>query len=210
MRRKWITAIPALALALSMVGCGGGEETTVSGMVVSVEGSVVTLMEMSENMQGGFGGMFQDGERPERPEGSEDFTRPEGMEDFSIPEDFDFENFNPEDMPEGFDPENKPEGFGGMFPGGEMPEDGERPQMPENGEMPDRGPMGSVEGMGETSAIDVADAHISVEIDGVKASGSMSDLVPGAFVTITLDGKGNATYVLVSSSGFFGGFAPSI
>ena len=141
MRRKWITAIPALALALSMAGCGGGEETTVSGMVVSVEGSVVTLMEMSENMQGGFGGMFQGGEQPERPEGSEDFTRPEGMEDFTIPEDFDFENFDPENMPEGFDPENKPEGFGGMFPGGEMPEGGERPQMPENGEMPDRGSL---------------------------------------------------------------------
>ena len=197
MRRKWITAIPALALALSMAGCGGGEETTVSGMVVSVEGSVVTLMEMSENMQGGFGGMFQGGEQPERPEGSEDFTRPEGMEDFTIPEDFDFENFDPENMPEGFDPENIPEGFGGMFQGGEMP---------------DRGSFGgSFEGMGETSAIDVADAHISVEIDGGKASGSMSDLTPGAFVTITLDGNGNATYVLVSASaGFFGGFTPSI
>ena len=57
----------------------------------------------------------------------------------------------------------------------------------------------------ETKEVDISKAHISVEIDGGKASGSMEDLRPGVTVTITLNSKGQATYVLVSSQSFFGG-----
>ena len=58
---------------------------------------------------------------------------------------------------------------------------------------------------GETKQVDIANAHISVEIDGGKASGSMEDITAGVFVTITLNGKGEATYVLVSANSGFGG-----
>ena len=57
----------------------------------------------------------------------------------------------------------------------------------------------------ETKDVDIGDAHISVEIDGGKASGSISDIEAGTFVTITMNGKGEVTNVLVSSQSFFGG-----
>ena len=38
-----------------------------------------------------------------------------------------------------------------------------------------------------------------------KESGSMENIQPGTFVTITVNGKGKVTYVLVSSQSFFGG-----
>ena len=60
----------------------------------------------------------------------------------------------------------------------------------------------------ETKDVDIGDAHISVEIDGGKASGSMDDIKAGAFVTITINGKGEVTNVLVSSRSSFGGGNP--
>ena len=175
--KKWIAMVAILAMVLTLTACGGGEEKTVTGMVMSVEGTVVSLMEM-----GDFGGR---GEMPERPEGMEDFPKPEDMEDFTMPEDFDPENFDPEKMEE----------FG----------QGEGPRMTPNGEMPDRENFGE---MGEVTTLDLANGHISIEIDGGKESGSMDNIVPGTMVTVTVDGKGSATYVLVTQSfGFiFGGF----
>lgn len=90
--------------------------------------------------------------------------------------------------------------------------------MPENGEMPDFGGEngGMRPGFGnfsedmETTDVDIANAHISVEIDGGKASGSMDDIKAGTFVTITMNGKGEVTNVLVSAqSGFGGGRRPT-
>ena len=214
MKKNWIAILCILAMMLCLAGCGGGEETTVSGMVVSLDGSVVTLMEMNgsmENFGGGFSSMFENGEMPTRPEGGEDRPRPEGMEDFTIPEDFDFENFDPENMPEGFDGQGMPGGYGGedrpegFDPGsfGGMP-GGERPQMDgEGGEIPN---WGGMNGMGETTTVDISNARIGVEIEGGKESGSPDNVTPGAMVTITLSPKGEATYVLVSQSMGFGGF----
>ena len=191
MMKKWIVILAVLTMILSLTACGG-EESTVTGMVVSVDGTTISLMEM----EGGFDGrmpMGEKGEMPTRPEGMEDFN-PEDMEDFTIPEgmenfdpekmeDFNFEDFNPEDMPEGFGPG----GFG----------EGEPPEKPAEGERPQ---------MAEATNIDIASAHISLEIEGGKESGSMSNIVPGAFVTVTLSPRGEATYVLVSPSMGFGGF----
>ena len=59
---------------------------------------------------------------------------------------------------------------------------------------------GKLEDM-ETTEIDIANAHISVEIYGGKESGTLDSITRGSMVTITLDKKGNATYVLVTSSG---------
>ena len=108
---------------------------------------------------------------------------------------------------------------GGQMPqwSGEMPEGGQMPQwsgqMPEGGNIPGFSGEGQMPSFGnfssnmETKTVDIGDAHISVEIDGGKASGSTDDLTPGAVVTITLNAKGQATYILVSqSSGFMGGF----
>ena len=175
MKKNWIAALCALALVLSMAGCSGGEETTVTGMVVSLEGSVVTLMETDGTM---------DFSQMQRPEGMGNFD-PESFEG-TMPEGFQGMmggfpgGFNGQ-MPEDFDPESLPEdfeGFQGGFPGGW------------GGEMPE----------GETKEIDLANAHISVEIEGGKEGGSLESLTPGSFVTVTINAKGQATYVLVSQN----------
>ena len=197
MKQKFLAMFIAFAMILSLAACGAGEETTMTGMVVSVNGTTVSLVEMdAENM----GSMdFAEGERPEMPE---DMQMPEGMEEFG--------DFNPEDFEGG----NFPQQGDGEMP--EMPEGMDLPEgmtMPEDGQMPDFG--GENGGMGpgfgnfgedmETKDVDIADAHISVEIDGGKASGSMDDIQPGTFVTITMNGKGKVTNVLVSAQSFFGG-----
>ena len=193
MKQKFAAAAAALVMAVSLTACGAGEETTLTGMVVSVNGTEISLMEMDTANMGG--GDFAGGEGPEMPEGMEDFQG--------------FEDFDPED-------------FEGTFPGGgnfpqwgegempEMPEEMELPEdmtFPENGQMPDFGSMdfGNFDADAETKSVDIGDAHISVEIDGGKASGSMDDIQAGSFVTITMNRRGEVTNVLVSSQISFGG-----
>lgn len=57
----------------------------------------------------------------------------------------------------------------------------------------------------ETKNVDIGDAHISVEIDGGKASGNLDDIKAGTFVAITMNGEGEVTNVLVSSQSSFDG-----
>ena len=204
--KKLMTMICVLALVLSLAACGngGGEETSVTGMVVSLDGTKLTLMEtdgtinLSQMQMPGNMGNFD----PESFEG----TMPEGFEG-EIPEGFEGMmggfpgGFNGQ-MPEDFDPESLPEGFEG-FPGGfngEMPEGETRPQRGD-GQRP-QGMVGFTFD-GETRQIDIADAHISVEIEGGKEGGSLESLTPGSFVTITINAKGQATYVLVSANSGF-------
>ena len=216
MKRKIMAVFLVLVLVLG--ACSNGKETTMTGMVVSVSGTVVTLVESDKLESMDFSSM-------ERPEGSGNFNgkMPEGFENFSdffggqMPEGFSGQ------MPEGFSGQ-MPEGFSGGFgfPGGQMPEggnwgSGEMPQMPEggsfpgnwgSGEMPDFG--GSFSGFEnfaadlETTDIDIGDAHISVEIEGGKESGDLDSLTPGSMVTITMNAKGEVTYVLISSQSYFG------
>ena len=183
-----------LALTVTMAACGGGEETTISGMVISVDGPVISLIEMDDSIGAE---RFSTGERPEMPEGME---APQGFGEFDSG---DFDGTLPE---------------GETFPQreeGEMPEGMTPPEdmtMPENGEMSDfngehggmRPNYGELGEDMETIDMDIGDAHISVEIDGGKASGSMDDINTGTFVTITMNGKGEVTNVLVSSQSFFG------
>ena len=169
--------ILVLALVITMTACGAKEETTLSGMIVSVEGTMISLVEMDGAMD--FAGM----ERPRMPEGMENF---EGFDPEKMPE-----GFNPGNMPEGFDPENMPEG---MTPPEGMPEfggeKGERPSFDgEGGQRPIFGNFSDK----ETKTVDIGKAHISVEIENGKESGSMDNIVPGAFVTITVNAKGEAT-----------------
>ncbi len=153
MKQKLVAILVAFVLTISLTACGAGEETTLTGMVVSVDGTVISLMEMDTANMGGMD--FSGSERP--------------------------------DMPEGM-------------------------TMPENGEMPDFEGMGGMrpdfdsigEGM-ETKDVDIAGAHISVEIEDGKASGSMDDIKTGSFVTITMNGKGEVTNVLVSARTSFRG-----
>ena len=200
----------ALILSVSIVACGEGEETTITGMVVSVDGTKISLMEMDSANRGPGNGQFQmpegmegfenfnpedftmpkgganmpqwgNGERPAMPEGStmpEDFTMPEG---YTMPEDF-----------------TMPEGMGGMMPGnGGMPSFGGN-----GGARPDSGEMNFE---GEIKTVDVANAHISIQIENGKEGGSLSDIKAGSFVTVTLNAKGEATYVLITSQSSFGG-----
>lgn len=192
MKRKWIAILTVFVLAAALTACGAGKETTLTGMVVSVDGTVISLMEMDGEMGGK---EFAEGERPEMPEGMEGFRG--------------FGDFNPDSfsgtLPEG---ETFPQRGNGEMPS--MPEGMEPPEgmtMPEDGQMPDFGGMdfGNIDADVETKDVDIGDAHISVEIDGGKASGSMDDIKAGAFVTITMNGKGEVTNVLVSSQSFIGG-----
>ena len=195
MNRKFIAILMALALAVTLTACGADEETTLTGMVVSVDGTVISLVEMDASNMGDRN--FAEGERPEMPEGMENFG-----------------GFAPGEfggtLPEG---ENFPQWGEGEMP--EMPEGMDFPEgmtMPENGEMPDFGEDGGmVPGFGnfdvntEIKEVDIGSAHISVEIDGGKASGSLEDIQTGTFVTVTVNGKGEATYVLISAQSPFGG-----
>ena len=210
MTKKLVSIFVALVLILSLAACGAGEETTLTGMVISVDGTVISLVEMDSSKMGN-----RNTEKGERPEGMEGFG---GFGNFN-PENFDPENFNPEDfngtLPEG---ETMPQ-WGGERP--EMPEGMTPPEgmtipegmtRPENGERPDfsneggngRPGFGNFASDAETKQLDIANAHISVEIDGGKASGSMEDIKAGTFVTLTLNGKGEVTNVLVSSRSFGG------
>ena len=193
MKQKMVAILIAFVMTISMAACGAGEETTLIGMVVSVDGTVISLMEMDTSNMGGKD--FAEGERPQMPEGMEGFQG--------------FGDWDPEDF-EGTMPE------GGNFPQwgeGEMPEMPEGMTPPEDGQMPDfSGENGGMRpGFGnfgenmETKDVDIANAHISVEIDGGKASGSMDDIKAGTFVTITMNGKGEVTNVLVSAQSSFGG-----
>ena len=197
MKRKIMAVLMILALVAALAACSKEEEkeTTLTGMVVSVDGTVISLMEMDLGNLGNRD--FADGERPQMPEGMEDFQG--------------FGGFNPEDF-EGSFPE------GGGYPqwgGGEMPEGMTPPAgmpTPGSGEMPDFGGMGGMDfgnfaSNAETKDVDIGNAHISVEIDGDKASGSMDDIKAGTFVTITMNGKGEVTRVLVSSQSAFGGWS---
>jgi hypothetical protein len=177
MKNRILLLLYMLMLAFTITGCGKGNETTMTGIVVSVDGTVVSLQEFSAEMM----------EQPAN--GSmPDVGNFEG-----------FENFNPEDF--------NPEDFEGSMP--QPPEGAQIPNMPEGGEMPEGEEMpdfASGFSGGESTTIDLADAHISVEIDSGKASGSMEDIVTGSLLTITINEKGKATNVVVSSlSGFNSG-----
>lgn len=206
MLRKIIVWCVLLALAISAAGCSKKESTepqttTLTGMVVSVDGTVVNLMQMSGsgNSMGSLGGQRPEGGN--RPEG--DFTMPEGG--FTMPEGgFD----RPEGdftMPEGdFTVPEGMEGFSGNFDPNSF--DGTLPEgmtMPENGQMPS---FGNIETSAETTAVDLKNAHISVQDGDIKAAGSMSDIKAGSFLTITLNANGEATEVLVSSMSSFSNF----
>ena len=196
MKRKLLAILIAFVMIISLAACGAGEETTLTGMVVSVDGTVISLMEIDTSNMGGKD--FAEGERPQTPEGMEGFQG--------------FGNFNPEDF-EGTFPEegNFPQWDDGEMPEGMTPpEDGSMPNF--GGGMPNFGGNGGT-GFGfenfdsdaETKVVDIGDAHISIEIEGGKEGGSMSDIKAGIFVTITINGKGEATYVLITTQSSFGG-----
>lgn len=191
-----ISLLCAVLLVMMLTSCGKDEESTITGIVTSIDGGKVTIMEMnlSSVREGGFdpgefGGTMTgdfDGDRPEMPEG------------------FDLDNFDPSQMPEmpdgfdtgDFDPSQRPERPDGLDTGDFDPKDfdGERPNMSDFGD-------------GETQTIDISNAHISIEDNGEKASGTIDDVTVGSSITVTLNGKGEATNVSVTSSrrGFKGG-----
>ena len=205
MKKKLVAMIAAFVLTISLAACGAGEETTLTGMVVSVDGTVISLMEMDTSNMGSMdfsgGGQFQ---MPEGMDGSQGFGDFD-FEDFTMPQDGERPQWGNGQMPEGMTP---PEGMDGMT----IPEDMTLPEGME-GMMPGFGGGNGGAGSGfenfaseaETKELDIGDAHISVEVDGGKASGSMDDIKAGAFVTITMNGKGKVTNVLVSSQSSFGG-----
>lgn len=192
MKRNVFAVLLVLVLTVTMAACGAGEETTLTGMVVSVDGTVISLMEMDTANMGGKD--FAEGERPERPEG----TKGSGLESFD-PETSDATLPNGETMPQRGDKERpeKPEGDA-------LPED---MTAPEDGQMTAFDKEDRFEKFtsdAETKDVDIGNAHISLEEDGVKASGSMDDIKKGAFVTITMNGKGEVTNVLVTATSGFG------
>ena len=173
MKTKIFAILTIAAMVFSLAACGaaesGGEETTISGMVISVEGTTVTLLESNGNMS--FGGNH--GEGGNRGEGG-NFGGLTG------------------ELPEGM---TMPEG--GFQWNGEMPEGMTRP---EDGAPIVNSSLANI----STITVDIANAHISVQTDGVKAGGTMDDIKAGAMVTITAKGN-KVTNVLVTSQNSFGG-----
>ena len=105
--KKIIAILLALIMMLSLAACGAGGETTLTGIVVSVDGTVISLMEMDGN---GGNMNFEEGQMPSMPSGLDGF---QGFGDFD------------------------PEGFDGNFPdGGSFPQWGSG-EMPEGMTMPD-------------------------------------------------------------------------
>lgn len=207
MKRATMAILCMAALVLFMAGCSEKEDTTttVTGIVVSVDGTVVTLRQFDANAQGGGNRGNSQGQRPSDSEGSKrpegDFTMPEG--DFTPPEgDF--------TMPEGgfSRPEGdftRPQGdFDPNNADGELPDGMTAPSMPADGERPGSGSFGD-RGQGEPTTVDLKNAHISIQDGDIKAAGSISDIKAGSFLTVTLNSKGEATEVLVSTMNSFGG-----
>ena len=160
-------------------------------------------MEMDTSNMGGKD--FAEGERPQMPEGMEGFAgfNPDEFNG-TLPEGETFPQWGDGEMPERMTP---PEGM-------TIPDDGSMPDF--GGGMPNFGGNGGMDSGfenfasdAETKDVDIGDAHISVEIDSGKASGSMDAIKAGTFVTITMNGKGEVTHVLVSSMSSFGGRFPS-
>ena len=205
--KRYIALLLVLAVCTLFSACSGAattvdETTTLTGIVVNIEGSTISIIEMdSADADGGFGsrpsmpsdsdmredfdpGKF-DGERPERPDGEE---MPQGgghpvsgsdMHGFGGKRpDFDGERpVSGSDM----------HGFGGMRPDF----DGERPVS-----------SGDIPGFdGKTTDLDIGSAHITVEADGVKETGSLESIRRGSFVTVTMTSKGEVTNVLVAEFG---------
>lgn len=187
MKRMIISWICLLAMAASLAGCSqeAAEEatTTLTGIVTAVEGTVITVQEMGS---GRTNRVQPEGERPSMPQGGFSGTLPEGA---TLPESG-FDGTWPEGatMPEG--------GFGGKRPDGETMPEGMEGTRPTGG----RNDFG-----GEGTQVNLANAHITVEFDGGKATGTMEDITPGAFVTVTLDSSGAATNLVVAESPGFGG-----
>lgn len=186
MKMKLIALLCLLAVAASMTGCREEvveEETTLSGIVISVDGSVINLVEMANADRGNAEKMPQ-GEKGSKPAG-------------------DFEGFG----------ETVPEGGRSSMPEGERPSRQEGAFAGSGGTLPEGETMPSVSSGGrrdrmetaESSQIDLANAHITVEFDGGKASGSMEDITVGTYVTVTLNSEGQATKVVVSEASGFGG-----
>lgn len=46
MKHIFVAILMVLVMTTALAACGGGEETTLTGMVVSVDGTVISLMEV--------------------------------------------------------------------------------------------------------------------------------------------------------------------
>ena len=81
------------------------------------------------------------------------------------------------------------------------------PQRPSGGNM--FGGIGSqLEGV-ETTLVELANVHISLEYNGVKEGGGIDDVTVGSHTTITMNSEGEATNVVVFSMAGFGRFSRS-
>ena len=225
--KRYIALLLVLAVCTLFSACSGAattvdETTTLTGIVVNIEGSTISIIEMdSADADGGFGnrpsmpsdsdmredfdpGKF-DGERPERPDGE---GAPQGG-DGEAPERPDGEGmpqFNDGERPERPDGEEMPQGGGRPVSGSDMHGfGGKRPDF--DGERPVSGSdMHGFGGMrpdfeGKTTDLDIGSAHITVEADGVKETGSLESIRRGSFVTVTINPKGEVTNVLVAEFG---------
>ena len=61
MKKKLVAILIACVMTLFLAACGAGEETTLPGIVVSVDGTTISLMEMDTSNMGGRD--FAEGER---------------------------------------------------------------------------------------------------------------------------------------------------
>ena len=70
--KRILALLLALALATAFVGCGKtAEDTTITGMVTAIDGTVISLMEMDGSSMGGFESFGDFGDQGEQPTQSE-------------------------------------------------------------------------------------------------------------------------------------------
>ena len=60
MKKKLAAIVVAFVMTVALAACGAGKETTLTGMVVSVDGTVISLMEMDSEMSGKASGSMDD------------------------------------------------------------------------------------------------------------------------------------------------------
>lgn len=186
MKIKNYLIIGLVVCSLLFSGCGKKEDTTVSGMVVKVDGTKISIVDVDSDslseVQGSVTMPSQGDFNPGDFEGSIP-SMPEGF-DGSAPS-----------MPEGFDESapSMPEGFNGGFPNGNFSGDQATKDFSANFSDED------------ITEYDVANAHVSIEIDEGKEAGSVDDITVGSTVTLTINSDSEVTNVLVSKNSGFGG-----
>ena len=182
----------AAALLASLAACGASssststdeEDSTVTGQVLSIDGTTVTLQlgTLNENAGGA-----PHGTPPDKPDGSSD----SGTDDQTPPA-------KPEDASDSTNAPEAPAGDASGSGNGQTP-----PEQPSGngGDVPSGMPGGSFTAGDESMTLDLADAALTKDGETI----STEDLAVDDILTVTLNASGKATTAEVVTTNGMGG-----